>query len=368
MAWSEKRGKSWRVRYERPDGSLGSIPGFATKTAADDKARTLDTDLARGQLPDPRNRITLRDWVETWSQAHHAGANSWAKYRSHLNNHILPAFGDRYLDKITRIEVKRWVTGLRKRLAVTTVRDVVIILSMVLGEAVEEGLITLSPCRKLRLGTAEPREYATATPAQIERIAARCTDTDALMIRTAAYTGLRFSELAALRWTNLDLTRGTLTVDADTGALHDVAGRLSLGPPKTPASARTVHLPDGLVQDLRAHTTRFEHVFTSDHGEFLRRSNFRPRVWTPAVAGHNQRGWAPILPSLTFHGLRHTHKTWMIEDGVPEILQHQRLGHRMQGVQGIYSHPTQAMIDHMLGALNYRWTTAHPPRPATPAS
>jgi hypothetical protein len=58
----------------------------------------------------------------------------------------------------------------------------------------------------------------------------------------------------------------------------------------------------------------------------------------------------------------------MIEDGVPEILQHQRLGHRMHGVQGIYSHPTQAMIDHMLDALNYRWTTAHPPQQTASSS
>lgn len=337
------------------------------QAAADDKARDIDTDTSRGRLSDPRKRMTLHEWVEIWAQAHHAGANCWAKYRSHLNNHILPVFGGDYLDEITRIEVKRWVTGLRKRLAHSTLRDAVILLSMILGDALEDGLITTSPCRKLRLGTEPPRTYETATPAEVEHIAARCSPADALLIRTAAYTGLRFSELAALRWTNLDLTHGMLTVDASTGALHDVTGSLTLGPPKTPTSARTVHLPDGLVNDLRTHTSQSDHVFTTEHGEFLRRSNFRRRVWIPAVAGNQRRGWSPVLPGLTFHGLRHTHKTWMIEDGVPEVLQHQRLGHRMPGVQGIYSHPTKTMTSHMLTALEHRWASAHSPHSDTPA-
>lgn len=362
MAWAEKRSNNtWRVRYERPDGTLGSVPGFENKTAADTYARNLETDTSRGQFREPRTRMTLGDWVEVWSKAHHASDNTWAKYHSHLKNHILPAFAQQHLDDITRIAVKRWVTSLRKKLAHATLLDVVTLLSMILGEAVEEDLITTSPCRKLRLGTETRRPYPTATPAQIEHIAARCAPAEALMIRTAAYTGLRFSELAALHWHNLDLHHGTLTIDPDTGALHDIAGHLTLGPPKTPASARTLHLPPGLTTALREHSTQHhhEHVFTSEHGDLLRRTNFRNRVWNPAVTGHTRHDWQPILDGLTFHGLRHTHKTWMIEDGIPEVLQHQRLGHRMHGVTGIYSHPTQPMTTHMLDALQSRWNSTH---------
>ena len=58
---------------------------------------------------------------------------------------------------------------------------------------------------------------------------------------------------------------------------------------------------------------------------------------------------------MHFHDLRHTHKTWLIEDRVPEVVQHQRLGHRFGGVRGIYSHVTQPMIDDMLTGLQTRW-------------
>jgi integrase len=86
----------------------------------------------------------------------------------------------------------------------------------------------------------------------------------------------------------------------------------------------------------------------------LRRSNFRRRVWLPAVAGDRTREWAPIHPGLHFHDLRHTHKTWLIEDGVPEVVQAKRLGHRMPGVRGVYSHVTQPMIDALLAGLQHR--------------
>lgn len=41
--------------------------------------------------------------------------------------------------------------------------------------------------------------------------------------------------------------------------------------------------------------------------------------------------WLPLLEGLTPHGLRHSHKTWMLEDGIPEVLQAERLGHTVPG-------------------------------------
>ncbi|GAA1294442.1 hypothetical protein [Saccharothrix xinjiangensis] len=54
---------------------------------------------------------------------------------------------------------------------------------------------------------------------------------------------------------------------------------------------------------------------------------------------HRQR----INPEMHFHDLRHTHKTWLIEDGVPEVLQHKRIDHKFRGVMGVCSHVTQPM-------------------------
>jgi integrase len=78
-----------------------------------------------------------------------------------------------------------------------------------------------------------------------------------------------------------------------------------------------------------------EQVFTGAHGGYLRRSNFNRRTWTPAVSGTPDRGLPPVIAGMHFHDLRHTHKTWLIEDDIPEIAQAKRLGHRLPGVRGV---------------------------------
>jgi len=66
------------------------------------------------------------------------------------------------------------------------------------------------------------------------------------------------------------------------------------------------------------------------------------RVWGPAVNGDLRRQTDPVIAGMHFHNLRHTHRTWLIEDDIPEVAQAKRLGHRLPGVRGIYSHVTPA--------------------------
>jgi hypothetical protein len=65
--------------------------------------------------------------------------------------------------------------------------------------------------------------------------------------------------------------------------------------------------------------------------------------------------WLPVRPGLTVHGLRHSHKTWMAEDGIPEILAEQRLGHQVPGMRGLYAHASGRMRDDLKHALQARW-------------
>ncbi|MBB4932766.1 hypothetical protein F4561_003586 [Lipingzhangella halophila] len=61
--------------------------------------------------------------------------------------------------------------------------------------------------------------------------------------------------------------------------------------------------------------------------------------------GEAEQWWrrAPILPGFTFNEGRHTHRTWLAEDGVPEVARAARLGHRMRGMGEVYEHVTPAM-------------------------
>ena len=75
-----------------------------------------------------------------------------------------------------------------------------------------------------------------------------------------------------------------------------------------------------------------------------------PSAEDPAVAC-----WLPVKAGLTPHGLRHGHKTWMAEDGIPEILAEQRLGHQVPGMRGLYAHASPRMRNDLTEALQSRW-------------
>src|SRR5689334_641929 len=110
MAWVEKHGSGFRVRYRLPDGSVPSETGFVTHRAAADRAADVESEQRTGAFVDPRLAQTcVGEWVRRWSDAHDVGLGTWAKYDSHLRNHILPRFGEVELGEIGRMTVKAWV-------------------------------------------------------------------------------------------------------------------------------------------------------------------------------------------------------------------------------------------------------------------
>jgi integrase len=193
----------------------------------------------------------------------------------------------------------------------------------------------------------------------VDRIGRR---SDQILVVTAAYTGMRWGELAGLARANTRLGDGLIQVHAEVGALHEVHGHFYLGPPKTASSARDIHLPPFLIHLLQEQVDSHDHdpVFCGARGAYLRRSSMSRRVWRPAVDGDPHTGTGPIIAGMHFHDLRHTHKTWLIEEDIPEIAQAKRLGHRMSGVRGIYSHVTPAMQQRITEALEDRWRTSLP--------
>lgn len=180
----------------------------------------------------------------------------------------------------------------------------------------------------------------------------------------------RWGELTGLQRHNIHLDRrknaGYLVIDPRIGSLHESGTRLWLGPPKTSTSARRISLPPFLVVLLREHLAGLDTtpVFASPDGEWMRRSNFIRRVLRPAVDGNTDVPNAlmrtvPVQPGLTFHCLRHSHKTWLIADGMPEIAQSRRLGHHLDNrVVETYSHVASEVERRLLQRLERRWHRA----------
>jgi integrase len=317
-------------------------------------------------------------WAPRWLEALDVAEATESQYRCLVRNHILPRWGGSAVGDISGMDVQVWARQVRRAgYAESTVSTIVKILSMMLADAVEERLIPVNPIRARRRGRRRRerrREIVWATPQQVLRIgvnaAALCGTWAGLLIVTAGWTGARWGELCGLQRTDLhrdpDMATGGIVIDPDRGALHEVDGRLFLGPPKTPESARTITLPAFLVEMLARHldSHQSQFVFLTSEGQHPRRSNFARRAMRPAADGttHHARPrlrLAPAVPGLTFHGLRHSHKTWMIADGVPDVAQARRLGHILPDkIENVYSHVAPEVEARLLAGLQRRWTTA----------
>src|SRR4029079_3927533 len=84
-----------------------------------------------------------------------------------------------------------------------------------------------------------------------------------LLIVTAAWTGARWGEIAALQRRNTHLDDGVIVIDPLTGAMIESSRGIALGPPKTAESARTITLPPFLIRLLRAPLARHDHPHVS---------------------------------------------------------------------------------------------------------
>src|SRR5688572_28500088 len=98
---------------------------------------------------------------------------------------------------IRRHHIRSLAMQLRTTLAPRSVADVLMVLSLVLGEAVDDRRIPHNPCRGVRVPAGPRAERPIATPAQVRDIAARIRrPVDRAMVITAAYTGMRWGEPA----------------------------------------------------------------------------------------------------------------------------------------------------------------------------
>ena len=168
----------------------------------------------------------------------------------------------------------------------------------------------------------------------------------------AAFTGLRWGEIVALRVSDLDLDLGTVRVARKFAELQD--GRRVSGRPKSSASVRTVALPTVLVQVVREHLAEFpgsvdELIFLGPLGAPLRRNNFHRSVdWSNLVVK------AGLPAGFHFHDLRHTGNNLTAASGASTRELMRRMGHGSMRAAVIYQHATSQRYREIAAALDVR--------------
>jgi len=155
---------------------------------------------------------------------------------------------------------------------------------------------------------------APSPPPRWPAIASAADERTALLVRTAASTGLRFGKIAGLEWKQIDLEKGIIAVARQ--FTHGAWSEL-----KTANSRRRIPVARELLHQLKVHRlrTQGELVFPGGEGKPIDYHNWRARAWAPLLKLAGVSG--------TFHMLRHFFVTALIQSGVNAKVARTLAGH-----------------------------------------
>lgn len=283
-----------------------------------------------GRRGDPR-KIRLGAYLTRWASRLSTAQLAPATIRGHRSivaNHLVPALGNFTMAELSPADVDDYLRlpGLDPR----TRSHHRATLRRALQDAVREGLIDRNAGALAHPPAVPHRERATLTAAQVARLldGTRGSRYHALYA-LGAVCGLRIGEALGLRWSVVDLERGSLAVRES--LTRDLDGQLKRKGTKTAKGRRTVDLPAIAADALREHRAIQDAergaaprpidslVFLTPAGYPIHGSNVLPFLY---------RDLARLgLPRVTFHELRHSAATILYALGVPIETIADMLGH-----------------------------------------
>jgi integrase len=330
----------WRAAlvYTDPDGNRRrrTVSG---KTQADVRRSlaTLRADLDRGLTPP--ERMTVGEFLARWLEASRQRIrhSTWRGYESCVRVYIVPALGRIELGKlqpsdVERLTAKMTASGLSPRTAALTR----VVLRRALADAERDGLVHRNAARLARPPHVPSRSLEAGRdyfgPDDLRRLqSAAKVHPMGPLVTVAATTGLRLGELLGLAWSDIDSERRTLTVRR---SLARAPEGWALAEPKTKRSRRTIDLP---AATLAAFERQRELQCAARDAAEGAWQDVDGLAFTDAVGRPLRGSWvnhtyhdmlrAAELPSIPFHGLRHTAATALLAAGVPLVVVSRYLGH-----------------------------------------
>lgn len=331
--------------------------GFKTKKEASLWAETQRVELAKKgiiQHTREKTKITYREIYEHWLLGYETQVKDSTYYKttSKFDNHILPIFGDMYVQDINTSLCQRalntWYTTF------VDYKKIYYYFKRILIEAMADDHISKNPCDRVvvpkpksDLELQEPIENNFWDKEQLNKFLENCKLDSRPYIyaffRLWAYTGLRKGEISALSWDDFNLDLGAVHIKR--ALTTDKNGRIIVGHVKTKASDRILPLDPITVSIMKKWKAAqkewlFSHgfntpnfVFTNSKNNFI--SHSLPSKWIKQIAGECG------VPYITPHGIRHTHCTLLIEANVALKEVQRRMGHSdINTTLKIYTHVT----------------------------
>lgn len=317
----------------------------AAKSAMVDQLKSLD-DM---NIPKPRS-LTMDDWSKEWLKEKLPTLRPWtAKTYQHVIQHyIVPELGRLPLTKITPDHITRFYRKLGERLKPVTVHRVHRVLKTCLLHAIKKGYLDKSPLDKVTPPDRRSPKRATLSVADALRLLDWLKEHRPTAYRAAflaVFTGMREGEVAGLQWLDIDMENCVIRVERTRQRIQ--SNQDIIGPTKTEDSQRRIVVAQMVVDELKRWKEQQQAVEqdTWSPDSFVVRTP-EGTVPAPAAWGNSIRlaRQALQLPNITFHDLRHTHATWLLESGVDLKTVSQRLGHTSITITAdIYAHVTDAM-------------------------
>lgn len=329
----------WQARYQTPaDDRVTAPETFQTRAAAAAYLAKVQTDVDGGVWLDPAvAKQPFGEYATAWlAERADLRPRTAELYRGLLDRHLIPHLGEVPLSQLSPSVVRQWHAGrLRADVGRSTVAKAYRLLKTILNAAVADEVLPRNPCLLRGAGSERTPERVPPTLLEAHALAEAIQPRWRMLVLLATWSGLRWGELVALRRGSLDVASGRLAV---TDQLVETQHGRELGPPKTDAGRRIVHLPPHLMAELVGHHNRLvgpaaeAWLFCGPLGAPLARRNFTSH-WTRARA---EAG----LPSVRFHDLRHLSATLAATTGASTRELMARMGHSSPRAALVYQHAT----------------------------
>jgi integrase len=317
-----------------------------TKRQAQVKCAELVAAAGRGDYIEP-SKATVADFVRTrvdqWEAAGDITTRTAERQRQLLKHQIAPHLGAKVLRKLRPLDIEAWHTALRDSVSARTIGHAHRVLSKALRDAAKNDLVSRNVCKEQAAPKVSDEEMVIVrdVPALVAKLKDWRHDTVAMV---ALFTGMRLGEVLALRWSNVDLD--SKIIHAREALEQTKRFGVRFKTPKSKAGRRDITLPDILVEALHEHRKAQLELRLQlglgklpDDALLFATVEGRPLSTIDVSCEWGRFAGRIGMPEITFHGLRHTHASQLIDAGVDIVTISKRLGHSKPDITlRIYAH------------------------------
>lgn len=325
--------------------------GFKSKKEARLCGNKAIVSFNKGEYKTKQERMTFEEVFKLWLEVYKTKVkdSTYQMETDAMRRHILPIFGDKYVDKIStsfcQKQVIKWSEYYKKFNNLKSKTSMVLEFARLNLKIINENPMKDVELPKNNFDSYEAPYYDAAQLKYFLSCVQDYGDEQIyVLFHLIAYSGMREGEALALTWEDFNINSGSIYINKSIS--RGINYKSYVSTPKTSSSCREIHLDPktiGLLKKWREtqqeKTLQFQDtvnkkmqfIFTNENNEHF----------YSGFVGKKLQSLSKIydFDKITVHGLRHTHCTLLLEAGVSLKAVQDRLGHSsMEMVMNIYSH------------------------------